>query len=259
MNADPNAAIARYPLRSLLPALRTFRPPEGDFDPAGPWQQAWGVCTLAGRQPSARRVGRLALDRRLAGETSILEVGYFKDLTGGRQEVTATLEGPAGSPLATPERWSFRIRLLDTKGEAVPHTEIARRAAFAGGRITVEDAVERRTLDPGGPYTVNWCLFDAVQRLPGPETRPLAFTLIDHFDQAKPETTLAFRGEMDVQVAGGRTLRTRAYEQLGRGNVPWVYWTDEAGRLVWVVAGLEGYVLEAAAPIQEAARRKRGG
>jgi len=246
MNADPNAAIAKYPLRSLLPALRQFEPPTGYFNPAGPWEQTWSVCTLGGRQPAVRRVGRLTLRRGVESKTARLDVTYRKDLTGGRQEVVGTLEGPAESPLSTPVRWSFRFRLLDAEGQAIPATAIARRAAIADGRITLADAAGTRTLDPAGPYTVNWSLFDAVQRLPGADTPARTFTLIDHFDQVKPETTLSFRKAMDVRVAGGRTLRTRAYQQLGCGNVPWVYWTDEAGRLLWVVAGLEGYVLEPA-------------
>jgi len=244
MNADPNAAIAKYPLRSLLPALRQFEPPADDFDPAGSWERTWEVCALAGRAPSVRSVGRLTLRRDAGRETARLDVTYRKDLTGGRQEVTGTLEVPADAPLATPRRWSFRVRLLDAKGRAIPETTIARRAAVTDGRITLAGGAGTRTLEPAGPYTVNWCLFNAVQRLPGADTPARTFTLIDHFDQVKPETTLSFHKAMDVRVAGGRTLLTRAYQQLGRGNVPWVYWTDEAGRLLWVVAGLEGYVLK---------------
>ncbi|MBL7140174.1 MAG: hypothetical protein ISS74_04625 [Planctomycetes bacterium] len=246
MEADPNAAVASYPLVSLLPVLRTFEPPAGAFNPAGPWRQTWGVYTFAGRTAVTGRVGRLTLQRQVNGAAARLEVTYSKELTGGREEVTGTLEGPADAPLATPDRWTFRIRLLDAQGNPVPHTDITRKAVRDGGQITISDPSETRRLAVPGPYTVNWCLFDAVQRLPGEDTKPLAFTLIDHADQVKPETTLAFRKAMDVQVAGGKTVRTRAYEQLGRGNVPWVYWTDEAGRLLWVVAGLEGYALEAA-------------
>jgi len=247
MNADPNADIQKYPLCSLMPALRKFRPPEGAFDPAGAWEQTWSVCTLAGWAASVRSVGRLTLRRAVDNKTARLDVTYSKDLTGGRQEVTGTLEGPAHSPLATPERWSFCIRLFDVNGAPIPEAAIAKHAAADGGHITIADTVERQRLRLAEPYTVNWCLFDAVQRLPGKDTPPRTFTLIDHFDQPKPETTLSFRKAMDVRVAGGRTLRTLAYQQLGCGNVPWVYWTDEAGRLLWVVAGLEGYVLEPSA------------
>ena len=243
MEPDPNDSLERYPLRSLVTTLRTYKPPSGPFDPAGSWDQAWGVCTLAGQTVGARPVGSLTLRRRVSGKDATLEVAYDKMLSGGRQKIAATLRGRADDPLATPDGWTFQIDLLDTAGKPVPHTQVRKRAAVEKGTITIRDAAETRRIAVAGPYTVNWCLFDAVQRLPREKTKPLAFTLIDHFDQPKPETTLAYRKPMTVGVAGGLTVATHAYEQFGRGNVPWVYWVDEAGRLLFVVAGLEGYVL----------------
>ena len=115
---------------------------------------------------------------------------------------------------------------------------------FRDGTIVIQDPHETKALPVAGPYTLNWCLFDAVQRLPREKTQPLGFTLIDHFDEPKADCTLAFRKRMDVAVAGGRTIATYSYDQLGRGNVPWVYWVDDRGRLLFVAAGLEAYALE---------------
>ena len=243
MESDPNDSLERYPLRSLVTTLRTYKPPSGPFEPAGSLDQTWGVYTLAGRVATARPVGSLTLRRRMSGKDATLEVAYDKKLSGGRQQIAATLRGRADDPLAMPDRWTFQIDLQDTAGKTVPHTQVRKRAAVENGTIAIRDAAETRRIPLAGPYTVNWCLFDAVQRLPREKTKPLAFTLIDHFDQPKPETTLAYRKPMTVGVAGGRTVATHAYEQFGRGNVPWVYWVDEAGRLLFVVAGLEGYVL----------------
>ena len=245
MQPDPNESLERYPLRSLVTTLRKHNPPAGPFDPAGSWDQTWTVCTLAGRATVARPVGSLTLRRRVNGKDATLEVAGVKQLgPGGRQQVAATLYGRADDPLATPDRWTFQIDVLDAAGKPVPHTQVRKRAAAEKGTITIRDTVETRRIAVAGPYTVNWCLFDAVQRLPRAKTKPLAFTLIDHFDEPKPETTIACRKPMTVAVAGGRTIATHAYEQFGRGNVPWVYWVDEAGRLLYVVAGLEGYVLD---------------
>jgi len=244
MQPDPNESLERYPLRSLATALRTYNPPAERFDPTGSWDQTWGVYTLAGRVASARTVGSLTLRRRVSGRDATLEVAYDKQLgASGRQNVAATLYGRADGPLGTPDRWTFQIDVLDAAGKPVPHTQVRKRAAVEKGILTIGDAAQTRRIPIAGPCTVNWCLFDAAQRLPGKDMRPLEFTLIDHFDQPKPETTLAYRTPMSVTIAGGRTVATHAYEQFGRGNVPWVYWVDEAGRLLLVVAGLEGYVL----------------
>ena len=243
MQPDPNNSLERYPLRSLVTTLRTYKPPSGPFEPAGSWDQTWSVCTFAGRVATARAVGSLTLHRRVSGRDAALEVAYDKMLSGGRQKIAAALYGRADDPLATPTEWTVQIDVLDAAGKPVPHTQVGKRAAVEKGTIAIRGAAETRRIAVAGPYTVNWCLFDAVQRLPREKTKPLAFTLIDHFDQPKPETTLAYRKPMTVAVAGGRTIATHAYEQFGRGNVPWVYWVDEAGRLLLVVAGLEGYVL----------------
>ena len=245
MIGDPNDAIERYPLRSLLTVLKKYRPPAGPFDPAGSWEHAYGVYTLAGRAVTARRVGVLRLRRRVDdGQDVVLKVEYSKTLNGGSQEVTASLHGRAGSTLSTPARWSFQTRLLDAAGKVIPGTRLSRSAVFRDGVVTIKDAVETRTISVGGAYTVNWSLFDAIQRLGGERARPIEFTIIDHFDQPKGNQRLSFRKRMDVTVAGGRTIRTLAYEQLGDGNVPWVYWLDERDRLLFIVAGLEAYVLE---------------
>jgi hypothetical protein len=95
-NAQPNDAIERYPLRSLTPVLRAFRPPAGAFDAAGSWREVFGVFTLAGRAAAARRVGELRLERRVRDDgAAVLNAAYDKQLTGGSQKVAATLHGRA--------------------------------------------------------------------------------------------------------------------------------------------------------------------
>jgi len=251
MSAAGNESPEKYPLCSLAPMLGTYRPPTGPFNPAGSWRQAYGVYTLAStRGPAARRVGELVLSRRAqdAGQVE-LAVAYTKGLTGGTQKVTATLHTRADEKLATPRRWSFAIELLDTQGRPVPHAGVERtHAECRRGVIRIGEGRGARSIPAPGAYTVNWCLFDAVQRLGGKGAGPMEFLLIDHFDQPKPGQSLAFRAEMGIAVAGGKTVPTITYDQLGEGNVPWVYWVDRNGRLLLVVAGLEAYVLESSAP-----------
>ena len=173
--SGPNDSIDKYPLRSLATALKRFTPPSGPFDAAGTWRQTYGVYTLAGRASAARRVGTLGLAREVdAGKSAVLTVAYNKQLTGGSQCVSAELRVRADSPISTPTAWSFETLLKDAAGKAVPHTRLKRRAKFADGAITVTDAAETKTIRIAGDYTVNWCLFDAVGRLPRREGKPLA-------------------------------------------------------------------------------------
>ena len=251
MSSDPNEAIERYPLCSLAPVLRKFQPPVGPFDPAGSWRQTYGVHTLAGRTPAARRVGVLRLRRSVGDNRDVtLKVEYSKTLTGGSQQVTGELHSRIGSTLSTPGQWTFETKSLDAAGKVIPRTQMSRSAVFRDGALTIKDAKETKTIPIAGAYTVNWSLFDAIQRLGGEKAGPLEFTLIDHFDQPKGSQRLSFRGKMGVTVAGGGTIRTLAWDHLGDANVPWVYWLDERGRLLFIVAGLEAYVLESSKQAQ---------
>jgi hypothetical protein len=93
--------------------------------------------------------------------------------------------------------------------------------------------------------------------------------MLDHLDEPKPNQSLSYRETADVLLSGrhltkrraahldkrqarkpARSLRgtqpvrLHAFEQLGDGIVPWIYWVDDRGRLLVAVSGLEAYILE---------------
>jgi len=230
-----------FPLNTLGAALQKLRPPQGPFAAAGPWKHTWGVYTTAAR---LQRVGTLMLRRRVGEQGRVaLEMEYEKTLSGGVQKIDAAMHLDADSRLSTPVRWQWQARVLTPSGKLVANTRLEKSAAFDSGWVTVSDKSGKQLIEMPGPYTLNWALFDAVTRLPGETFDPLCFTLIDHFDQPKPGQTLSYRKTTDVPI-GGRTVRLRAFDQLGQGIVPWVYWLDEQGRLLAAVSGLEAYLIE---------------
>ncbi|HUT13007.1 MAG TPA: hypothetical protein VMY42_21100 [Thermoguttaceae bacterium] len=238
-NAESNVPD-EFPLNTMGPVLGRFSPPPPQFDPTGPWENAYGVYTLIGTS----RVGTLRLERKVnAGGRVTLDVRYEKGLTEGRQEVVGSMQLAGDGPLSTPVAWTFQSQVFDAAGDPVPYTRLKKSAMAGSDAIEIRDPRQTRRLPVRGPYTLNWALFDAVGRLPREKTEPLNFTLIDHFDQLKPNQTLSFRKTTTVTVAGN-PLRLHAYDQIGEGIVPWVYWVDNQGRLLLAVSGLEGYVWE---------------
>ena len=246
--ADP------FPLNMLAGALKQFRPPTGAFNPNGSWQLVWNVLSLAGaaykvgglkRAPIGLQgvVGRMQLRRSAGTKGHVrLELSYVKT---GAKDASHVVEAKMWYPtdiLPCPKRWELDAELRDATGRTVPHTKIHKEATWADGELTIRDKGHTRTRAVPDAWTINWVLFEAVGRLPKAKTKPIRFTLLDHFDQVKAEQTLAYRETTDLAL-GGQTIRVTAYEQTGRGVLPWVYWVDEAGRLLFVVAGLEAYVL----------------
>ena len=257
-----------FPLNILGGALKGFKPPDGKFDPQGDWELHYGVRTI-GRGDGAR-VGSLRLRRRARADGgAVLRVEYRKAFPGGAAgEQRGEIEC-RGDALSTPVAWRLETRSLDPEGKAVPRTRIEKRAAAKEGFIEVRDPRSRRTIPAPGAYTINWALFDAVQRLPREPFAPKRFTLLDDFDEAKAGQTLSFRKSVEVAVGGeavvtyrerrlekgtirsprwgrrgAQPLRLHGYDLVGPGQVPVVYWVDEQGRLLFVISGIEAYLFE---------------
>lgn len=234
-----------FPLDSLEENLKKFDPPKGNFDPNKPWRQTYGVYSIARiGKAGGPRTGRLTLARRAGQDGKVaIDVGCDRQLIGGRHKVAGAIEIRPDSVLSAPASWRFDSRLLDPAGKTIAQTRMTKTGLLKDGEIRITSGKAVRKIKVSGPCTTNWSLFDAVQRLPREKTKPQRFTLIDHFDQIKPGYLLSYRNTIEVSL-GGRKLRLVAYDQVGRGNVPWVYWLDGRGRLLFIVAGLEAYVLE---------------
>ena len=76
----------------------------------------------------------------------------------------------------------------------------------------------------------------------GASTKAYAFSLVDEFDEVRHRQTLACRASEMVPLKGEPRQLT-AYEHLGEGVIPTVYWVDEAGRALFVVTGVEVFAL----------------
>jgi hypothetical protein len=95
----------------------------------------------------------------------------------------------------------------------------------------------------------------------------IPFSLIEHGDKVKPGITLSYRTSLTAGFGaaadGERVLRAlergtiyhptlgeppggtllSGYEMKGPGILPTVFWTDERGLLLLVIAGMEAYCL----------------
>jgi len=231
-----------FTLDSITPHLQGFQCPQAELDPDGTWQHTYQVYTLTGR---GGRVGILNLHRRNTEDRKILlEVNYRKFLPGRHTQLVLGSIQCRDETLATPLAWKFSSVVRNPQGKPVPHTSLETSAVKEGLTIVFKDGQTVRRIHKPNEYTVNWVLFDVVQRLPRKQGRALSFTLLDHFDQVKPNQTLAYHGEQEVRLQDTE-VRLHRFDQLGEGVVPWVYWVDASGRLLYVVSGLEAYILDA--------------
>src|SRR5437762_2772005 len=85
-----------------------------------------------------------------------------------------------------------------------------------------------------------------IERLPRRESPALRFTLFDPCDVPKPNQVLSFykTAQLAGRWAGAPSLLVHGFLQTGDGVSPQVYWVDEKGRLLFLIAGIDAYVLE---------------
>ncbi len=255
-----------FTLDMIRAGLLGFTPPANAFDPEGAWENTYGVYTLT---RECNWAGRITLKRAVKEDSSRLEIDYLKNLLGGAQHHVRAEVHCQSDALATPLSWRAHIESVNAKGEAIPETRLVKTGRRKGEKFTVTRGGKKKQLDLAPPAAINWALFDAVQRLPRETFEPLRFTMLDHFDQVKPNQVLTYQGPQTVTVGGtmaevehveeldrGTIRKTRrerqgaveitvyGFAQVGEGIVPWVYWVNEQGRLLFAVSGLEAYILE---------------
>jgi hypothetical protein len=152
---------------------------------------------------------------------------------------------------------------LDTDGKPIELTRVEESGEVKDGGVEVRPAKEGmrpRTLKVPSPFTSNWSLFEAVQRLPGKETSPIQFALLEDLDLLKEGQRLTFRGETTLTL-NGKTIPLQEYQQIGDGILPFHYNLDEQRRLIVALSGQRAYLWnpkaqEQLAEIQDRVLRK---
>ena len=242
MSDQMTQASDHFSLLVIPDVLKKFSPPKEPFDPNGSWENSYTAYSMPIK--SCNHVGNLTIERSpIARQRALLNISYEKFVPGPiRQYTTAEMECSTDS-LSPPLKWKFRTETRSLSGELVKYTQLEKLWEVKGGRIEIVSGKDRRCIQLPDTYTCNWALYDAVQRLPRQATKPLRFTLFDHFDQLKANHALSFRKAVVVEL-GGQPTRFYVYEQIGEGVIPLVYWTNDQGRLLFVVSGTEGYILK---------------
>jgi len=265
--AEATQLVDHFSLGFISGRVKAFRPPDESFDPGGDWTLNYGVYTFAsGRSgaSSGAQVGRMQFARKAVDDaTALLTISYDKLWPEVTQHVEAEIRCGTDR-LSTPGAWHYSARVADYE-----NSKITKRATANDGRIEICDDHSTRRLALNGHFTINWALWDAVMRLPREAVELITFTMLDHFDQIKRRQSIAFRKSVVVSLGeqrrqeetmrelprgritetrwathGGRNVTLHAFEHLGEGIVPWVYWLDDHGRLLFVISGIEVYILE---------------
>lgn len=242
--------------------LQAFSPPTEAFDPMGNWRHSYQLWLVGGGGQVSRgfiRVERAAADggkgAKLSIEFNVLQAAF------GIERTRATIQCAADG-LGTPQSWQLESVVLNLDGKPIPETQVEERGDVKGDTVQVtpvnapKERARTRTVKVATPFTTNWSLLEAVQRLPAQGMSPLAFTLLEDGDLVKEKQRLLFRGPAKLDV-NGKTVELREYQQIGEGILPYHYWVDGAGRLLFVVSGQRAYTWSPSAAEEFETMRQR--
>jgi len=234
-----------WSLAGIEENLSTFSLPRGDFDPHGRWTHRYltWINTINSLSPS-REQGYAIIQRRPLpeAETIELQVEQSGDFAGWCSQVTRATIQCMENRLARPVSWKVESSGINKKDKNAVYPKFEERAKVADGRVIRTGKRTRRVKIPEA-FTLDWALFDAVQRFKGEKITPIEFDMFEDFDLLRPKQRLSYEGTTEVKL-GGKTTRLVGYRQIGEGILPIHYWLDEQYRLLFVIGGCRIYLLD---------------
>jgi hypothetical protein len=165
-------------------------------------------------------------------------------------------------PLFSPREWTLTSRFFKPDGSPREDLSLLQRGQCWDGRLVSTTNGVTRRVNCAPRVTSDWCLMEAIRRMPREMGQPIEFDMLQGLTTLRPGHRLDYSGTETV-ARDGRPVTLHRFRQLGRGTLPYEYWLDERRRLVLVVTHTRAYVLDPTAEtvvqrIVEAARRKGG-
>jgi hypothetical protein len=242
-----------FPLNTCEPALKQLSLPRQPLDVGGRWENTYDVWTSP-LPAIIYKVGTLKIRRENAGGKIRIDLNYEKFLEdskedSGHMQFVAAEMLCENDKLATPLEWVFESTILTPDKKPVDKCRIKKKGTVSEGKLETRSAGIKQTVKFAGPCASGWALFDAVQRLSPGTFETADFTLLDHFDQVKPEQKLSFRETAEVSFENGQNAELNIYDQIGRGVVPLSYFVLKDGPLIALVSGLELYIRKEASNV----------
>ncbi len=214
-----------------LGAVDRFPSTPADFRPDGNWTHNYRIWTCHGyRESGNENAGTLRITRRAdSAKTFYLNVRQEIDQTDELTNAVDVTIKCRTDRLASPEQWKLSSRFFRADQKDIPEL-----STTESGRISGR----------AGRATGDWCLFEAVQRLPFDKRISLSFDLLEGMSLSKPGHHLSYRGTFPMKTSGKKSIPLHCFSQIGNGILPGEYWLDERHRLLAVISMNKAYVLD---------------
>jgi hypothetical protein len=195
------------------------------------------------RESGNETVGTLKIQRTpsQSGDTFVLNVTQRINNDAGIVHVLDAQITCQADRLATPIKWRTKSTFNDPKGAIIRDLGTEHTGRVNGNTIEINTHGNTRTLQPSRPFTGDWCLLEAVQRMPYTDSDPVTMDVLKEMDLVEEDHRIVYKGRNTVTLKGDPMV-LHHFQQWGRGTLPYDYWLDEHHRLQMFVTLSIAYI-----------------
>ena len=214
-----------------LGAMRPISPTR--FSPAGNWTHVYRIWACHGYRESGNEdKGTLKIERSSSSTDDTFGLKVIQTIKNDRDLVHVldawiTCRNDA---LATPIQWQCKSTFYDPGGATIPDLCMAQSGRVSGNTVEIVAQGKTRRYEGSHPLTGDWCLCEAVQRMPWKDATHFRMDILKEMALLQRDHHLVYDGKKRF-VIGGKAMDLHHFQQWGRGMLPFDYWLDEEHRL----------------------------
>ena len=168
-------------------------------------------------------------------------------LTGSGEKYSYILRGSAvcaDNLFATPATWECESKIARSfRSTPMPGTAFSWTGAYESGSIRVSTHGKSVVKNIALPdLTWKWGLISVVQKMAENVIETAEFSSLDEMDIVYARQAIARSADRPVKY-GEDHITFRVYDLVGDGIIPTVYWVDQHNRVVFIISGMEAWLL----------------
>lgn len=146
--------------------------------------------------------------------------------------------------LASPVQWECETKISDdVNGSPYLNTLHQWQGSFKNGQVNYQSGKQHIIKMPvNQDLTWKWGIINLVQKMAEQSVPEIHFSALDEMDMIYEHQYARFRKKQVIDC-GTSNVEFSVFDVLGDGIIPTVYWVDNFNRVIFIISGVEAYVL----------------
>jgi len=207
---------------------------DGDFNPHGLYVNLYRIWTCHGYRKSGNRTrGYLKIERQLSDLAGTIAYKITRKILndhGFLQCYSASILS-RNDELSSLIKWKLHSQFFGPDGEIIPDLEIKKADTAESYQHKMKTGIGTTRVNGDTNLTADWCLFDAIQRLPVNTGLALEFNMLEEMTMFRKNHRLRYDKQERLNISG-ESRKLFRFHQYGQGTLPTEYWLDVKQRLI---------------------------